>query len=83
LAINNDRFLRPRDSLDAYAEAWALTHYLLQAKPKAYVAYLQKLAAKQPFVWDEPEERLKEFREAFGDPRELDAELVKYIGQLK
>jgi hypothetical protein len=83
LAMNNERFLRPRDSLDAYAEAWALTHYLLKAKPQAYVAYLQKLSAKPPFVWDEPEERLKEFREAFGDPKELDAELGKYIGQLK
>ena len=83
LAINNERFLRPRDSLDAYAEAWALTHYLLKAKPQAYVAYLQKLSAKPPFVWDEPEERLKEFRDVFGDPKELDAELNKYIGQLK
>lgn len=83
LAVNNDRFLRPRDSLDAYAEAWALTHYLLKAKPQAYVAYLQKLSEKKPFVWDEPEDRLKEFREAFGDPKELDAELIKYIGQLK
>ncbi len=83
LAINNDRFLRPRDSLDAYAEAWALTHYLLQAKPQAYIAYMQKLSAKPPFVWDEPEDRLKEFREAFGDLRELDAELIKYIQQLK
>jgi hypothetical protein len=83
LSVNNERFLRPRDSLDAYAEAWALTHYLLKAKPKQYVAYLQKLAAKQPFIWDEPEDRLKEFREAFGDPKELDAELMKYVGQLK
>ncbi|MGC4006677.1 MAG: DUF1570 domain-containing protein [Pirellulales bacterium] len=83
LVVDNKRFVQPKQSLDAYAEAWALNHFLLKMKPKEYVGYMQKLADKPPFVWDEPEERMKEFRDAFGDPKELDAELLKHTQRLK
>ena len=49
---------------DAYAEAWALSHYLIQRKKEAYVKYLGTLAAKPRLVTDSPQERIAEFRAA-------------------
>jgi hypothetical protein len=69
---------------DAYAEAWALTYFLLKQHPKQYVAYLQGLSRKKPMIWDKPQDRLAEFRQAFGDDLEkLDAEFIRFMGRLR
>jgi hypothetical protein len=83
--IADDKRLRDaRTALDAYAEAWALNYYLLQTHPKEYLAYLQTLSAKQPLLWDEPEARLREFQNAFGqDLDQLDAEFLRHIDKLR
>jgi len=83
LTTDNKRFLQPTQALDAYAEAWAFNHFLLKQKPKEYAAYLQELAKKEPYLWDEPEVHLKEFKAAFGDSMELNAEFLKYVKKLK
>lgn len=84
LLVNDARFKDLRQAQSAYAEAWALNHFLMQRKSKAYVAYLQQLAKKSPCVEDTPEERLGEFTTAFGtDFTRLDAEFLKHVGGLK
>ncbi len=83
LVRNDQRFHDTRRAPDAYAEAWALTYFLLHQHSKQYVAYLRMLSQKKPLLQDPPEVRLKEFRHAFGDLRRLDAELLKYIGRLR
>jgi hypothetical protein len=83
LALDNKRFLTPQQSLNAYAEAWALHHYLLKAKPKEYIAYLQTLSVKQPYQFDDAETKLKEFQQAFGSPNELGDDLLNYVNKLK
>jgi hypothetical protein len=83
LMMDNKRFVTPKDALDAYSEAWVLNHYLMKRKPKEYVTYLQKLSEKRPFIWDEPETRLKEFKENVGDPDQIQKELFKYVQKLK
>jgi hypothetical protein len=82
--VRDDKRLRDtQHGLDAYAEAWALTYYLLKQHPKQYVAYLRRLSAKPPMQWDEPATRLREFQQAFGDnlPK-LDAEFSRYMLRL-
>ncbi len=79
LIADEKRLHDPSVALDAYAEAWALTYFLLKQNSKGYVTYLQKLAEKPPLVWDEPETRLNEFREAFGDVDRLDREFARQM----
>ncbi len=83
--LSDDKRLRnTKDGLDAYAEAWALTCFLMHQHPKQYVAYLGMLAAKKPMFWDDPQTRLREFKQAFGDDLDkLDAEFTRYILRLR
>jgi hypothetical protein len=85
LLLRDDTRLRDTNSgLDAYAEAWALTYFLLKQRPKQYMAYLETLSAKKPMEWDDPETRLRDFQRAFGeDLRKLDAELTRYLLRLR
>ena len=82
LLAGEKRFHDPKQALDAYAESWALTFYLIQKHPKQYVAYLRLLAEKKPLLADDPATRLAEFKQAFGeDLRRLDAEFVRYMSR--
>lgn len=67
----------------AYAEAWALNYFLINAKGKQYQDYMKTLAAKSPLVWDTPEERLAQFQQAFGDLAALDKEFLKYMSRVR
>jgi len=79
LIADDKRFHDPQRSLDAYAEAWSLTYYLIRQQPKQYVAYLKTLSQKKPLLDDGPQTRLEEFRQAFGDLKQLDAEFLRYM----
>lgn len=83
--LRDDARLRDtKNGLDAYAEAWALTYFLLKQHPQQYLAYLKTLSAKKPMEWDDPETRLREFQEAFGQNlRRLDTELTRYMNRLR
>ena len=82
--IADDKRLRdPRQAADAYAEAWALNYFLIRQKPKEYVTYLGELSKKGPLVWDEPQERLAEFKRAFGDLEKLDIEFVRHMQKVR
>jgi len=83
LVLDNKRFNTPETFLDAYAEAWALNHYLLNKKPKEFVAYLNHMAKKKALDEDPPAKRLIEFKQFFGDIGELEADLYKYVVRLK
>ena len=67
LIRDDRRFLDTKRSLDAYAEAWALTYFLLRQHPKEYVAYLGMLSKKKPLLQDDPDKRIDQFRQAFGE----------------
>jgi hypothetical protein len=75
----DDRFRDADEGLDAYAEAWALTYFLMRMRPEQYADYLRQLSAKKPLLQDGPQKRLAEFEQAFGDWRKLDAEFVRYM----
>jgi hypothetical protein len=84
LISSDARFTDAEQMADAYAEAWALSHFLIRTKKEAYVKYLGMLAGKSRLVWNAPEERLQEFRAAFGDDlTKLNDDLLKHVRKLK
>jgi hypothetical protein len=83
LIADNKRFRDVKQSLDAYAEAWALTYFLIKQHPKEYIAYLRMLSKKKPLMVDSPEIRLKEFEQEFGDIKKLDVEFLRYMNRVR
>ena len=80
LLTNDDRLRTAATALDSYAEAWALSYFLIRTKPQQYHDYVRKLNAKSPLVSDGPETRLADFQEAFGaDLERIDQEFVRYV----
>ncbi len=79
LLRDDRRFLDAEQGLDAYAEAWSLTYFLLRRYPNKYIEYLRVLSDKEPLIEDGPERRLLEFQDIFGELRELDDEFLRYM----
>lgn len=80
LIQTDERFRNSKTAPEAYAEAWALNYYLLRFKQKEYVKYLEILAKKGALETSTPDERLQDFKSAFGDDlAKLDAAFVKYM----
>jgi hypothetical protein len=83
LLRENTRMQNSQTAVDAYAEAWALNYFLINARADQYKAYILKLAEKKPLVSISPEERLAEFRATFGDDLgQLDREFINYIAKM-
>jgi len=80
---DSHRFRDPKTAVDAYADAWALNYYLIKYQPKAYVAYLKVLAKKPPLIDDQPDSRLAEFRDHFGDLQKLEQDFLKQMARVK
>jgi hypothetical protein len=83
LLADDKRFRDTGRALDAYAEAWALTYYLLRQRPKQYVAYLRLLSAKRALIWDDAGKRLDQFKDVFGDLERLDNEFVRFMSRVR
>ncbi|MCH7687397.1 MAG: DUF1570 domain-containing protein, partial [Planctomycetes bacterium] len=84
LIQNDKRFTGENTISDAYAEAWALSHYLIRTKRKAYLDYLERISSKPRLIWDKPEQRLAEFKAAFGEDLEkLDRKFLRYMKRLR
>jgi len=83
LIATDDRFRNVNQAPNAYAEAWALTDFLLRQHKKQYVEYLNMLSRKDPLVRDGPEKRIEQFEEYFGDLKKLDAEFLRQVGRMR
>ncbi len=83
--IISDARLRDSDtSIDAYAEAWALNHFLLNRHSRQYIQYIDHMSAKRVLHEDSPETRLADFQKFLGeDLGELDKEFVDYVRRLR
>jgi len=80
LITDDKRFSDEATSADAYAEAWALTYFLLQTRSESYVKYLAKLAEQKPLLDTDPQERIKQFKQFFGDELiGLENEFLRYM----
>ena len=80
LISSDDRLVDVKQAVDAYAESWALTYYLIHKHPKPYIAYLKVLARKRPLVYDEKATRLAEFEMEFGPLEKLDSDFLNFLG---
>ncbi|NOZ20735.1 MAG: DUF1570 domain-containing protein [Planctomycetes bacterium] len=87
MVLVNDGAFRARSSgsmLAAYAVGWALTYYLLEEHPEAFVKYLQLLRRRPDNTRYRPGERLKDFQSCFGeDLSSLGARWVEFMNKLK
>jgi hypothetical protein len=79
LIRDDRRFLDPKQALDAYGEAWALTYFLIRQHPKEFLAYVRMLSAKKPLMQDGPKGRVEDFCQAFGELSKIDAEFLRYM----
>jgi hypothetical protein len=72
------------DTDGAYAEAWALSFFLIETTPKKYLEYLAKTATRPAFADYPAPKRLKEFSDIFGsDLAMLDARMQRFMAGLK
>lgn len=72
------------DMTNAYAQAWALSFWLIETRPRKYAEFLKKMATPEVAGRLTPQTRVSHFRDAFGDNlRMLDVELLRYYQRLK
>lgn len=68
----------------AYAEAWALTFYLMETQPGRYADYLARTANHQPFQQCTAAQRTADFTAVFGDDwRMLEAQFLRFMEEVK
>ncbi len=80
LLTDDKRFRDPATMSSAYAESWALNYFLLRTRADQYIAYLKKQSEQSPLVPVSGEERLEQFKGAFGkDLQAFDAEFLRYM----
>jgi len=58
--VSSDRFLTMQPA-EAYAEAWALTFFLVETRPAKYTQYLRKTGARSSFTTYRSPEMLHDF----------------------
>jgi hypothetical protein len=69
---------------NAYAQAWALSFWLIETRPRKYAEFLQKMASPEVTRRLTPESRVRLFKESFGDNLILlDAEMLRYYARIK
>ncbi len=71
-------------ALDAYSQAWALTFYLIETRPRKYAELLKIIASKDPMYEYKSRDRVKDFQKVFGSNMKLlDADFVRFMDRLK
>lgn len=80
--VSSDRLFQTNPDA-AYAEAWALTFYLVETNPRGYARLLSRTAELPPLESYSSQQRLRDFAEIFGtDFTMLDARLLRFIDSL-
>ena len=80
LLLDDSRLRNGETMTSSYAEAWALTFYLIKSKPKDFVKYLNSIREKPPGQRSSPKERIELFRECFGDDlRKIDRDFIRLM----
>ncbi|NOX55386.1 MAG: DUF1570 domain-containing protein [Planctomycetes bacterium] len=80
--LRNDRMFDTA-VLDAYSQAWALSFYLMETRPRRYMDYLKAVARRNPLRSYTPEERVRDFQKAFGENLDrLEADFLRFVDRL-
>ncbi|MEM6471490.1 MAG: DUF1570 domain-containing protein [Planctomycetota bacterium] len=84
LLSDDRRFRSPETAEAAYAEAWALTFFLIKTHRKEYVAFLKELSSGKPLAERTARERVELFEETFDKPLErIDRAFVAYMRRVR
>lgn len=83
LVSTDKRFSAKNTAGDAYAESWALTYFLIKERRGDYEKYLALIAKKPRIKRDSPKQRWADFKTAFGDPKKLDAEFLRFLSKAR
>lgn len=68
----------------AYAEAWALSFFLVETRPRQYTKYLALTADRPAFTDYTPAERTADFTSVFGaNWKMLDARFLRFMAEVK
>jgi hypothetical protein len=77
-------FRDPQTRVDAYAEAWAFNHFLLNKRSREYTDYLRNIATKKALIEETPEQRLTDFKRFLGeDLEQLDQDFIDHVMKLR
>ena len=75
-----------RSTFDAYSLSWGLACFLSTGGTKdensRFFDYLKKIASRGPFEPYLAQERLEDFRQAFGDPGEVERRLHRFLEEM-
>jgi hypothetical protein len=70
--------------LDAYSQAWALTFFLFETRPRNYASYLRTVAARNPLEAYGPEARVADFKRTISSELNLlEAEFLRFMAELR
>ncbi len=86
LITDDSRFQNAKTASSAYAESWALTHYLMKAKGRRdqYAAYLDELRQLKPLAEMTPRDRVAIFKKHFGeDLTEFDKDFIAFMRRIR
>ena len=77
-------FKDPASIRRSYAQAWALTYFLLRTRRQQFIQYLGQLGQQPPLAAYDPQQRLDLFRASFGsDLAQLQRDWLRYMNRLK
>jgi hypothetical protein len=83
MLVSSDQLFRS-DAISAYAEAWALSLYLCETRPRQYVEYLATTANRPMFSSYTDVERMADFQAAFGSNlKQLEANFLTWMAKIK
>lgn len=84
LLSDDTRFREASTAEAAYAEAWALTYFLLRTRKKQYVEYLRELSRGEPLIERGRRERIEMFERIFEtDLATLDRQFMTYMARVQ
>jgi len=81
--ISDDKRFGGEGAFDAYAESWALVHFLLKHRRNKFCDYLKVISKKRPGIEVDPATRLAEFVKHFGPLPKLEKAFLKYVKALE
>lgn len=84
LLSEDARFRNEATATDAYAEAWAMTYFLIRTKRKEYFQYMKELSESKPLVSRDRRERIEMFQRIFdSDLATLDRQFLLYMSRVQ
>jgi len=84
LLSDDTRFRHPSTAPDAYAEAWAMTYFLIRTRRKQFFQYLSELGKGKPLVERDRRERIELFQQIFDtDLPTLDRQFLAYMAKVQ